>query len=429
MSRSTAKKAPAERRKRPRTTRSSVRAPLGAKAPTKPSVVKDGAVKDSAAKGGAASRPGASKSLTAKAKSAQRNAKDLESAHGALRKKPAQPEVSEDSCIHCSKDLEHADRALLVEEEIGRVFCSEECIATYFAPEIARLEKTYFRNLSASDLKGEEREKYAHLRWITLEEPDEVWREKTLTGDHRYTLISEFRPGTKRIWCVCICLFLRGEPSFLFIAFPTANAAMVSNYRRGERIEWENPKRKGHSFTDGEEMPAPKVRGASEETDAPAEGEDPKLDSLAHEWTDQEVRLAALTQNRKTNDIPPEQFDTYQSRMDPTLEAPDELWTLEATQVKGAAEKIQKKTEEENSEAESDAEADDTPRIFHFIKYFSDESPGFWYVIVARETAKAEEIEILEAFPTRDADIVEEFRRGSPELGVNEGMSPSRLVH
>src|SRR5947209_5507412 len=47
--------------------------------------------------------------------------------------------ASQELCTHCSKDLSREDRALFVEEEIGRVFCSEDCIAAFFAPEVERL--------------------------------------------------------------------------------------------------------------------------------------------------------------------------------------------------------------------------------------------------------------------------------------------------
>src|SRR6185295_5913190 len=142
------------------------------------------------------------------------------------------------SCLHCGSRLEGGARALFVEEERGRVFCSEDCIAGFFAPEISRLEKEFFRRLSPDDLSADEREQLAHLRWITLQEPDEVWREKTLSGDFRYALISEFQPGNDRIWCVCLCLFLRGEPSFLFLSFTSKDNDLVAHYRKGERMQW-----------------------------------------------------------------------------------------------------------------------------------------------------------------------------------------------
>lgn len=117
---------------------------------------------------------------------------------------------SPECCAHCANPMGPGDRALFVEEEVGRSFCSEDCIGGYFAHEVERLESDYQQRLSSSDLSASEREKLAHLRWPTLREPDEVWREKTLSGDYRYTLISQFH-NDKPVWCVCISLFLRGS--------------------------------------------------------------------------------------------------------------------------------------------------------------------------------------------------------------------------
>ena len=100
------------------------------------------------------------------------------------------PRIEQDRCIHCARSLRGDDqRALYVEEEVGRVFCSEECITAHFAPEIKRMEAEYFERLPANDLPGEERDGFAHLRWITLQEADEIWGETNGTGDYRYTLV------------------------------------------------------------------------------------------------------------------------------------------------------------------------------------------------------------------------------------------------
>jgi hypothetical protein len=305
--------------------------------------------------------------------------------------------VDPDSCYHCAKNLSgENERALFVEEEVGRIFCSESCIAAYFTPEIERLEKEFFRRLTPSDLTSEERENLAHLRWITLQEPDEVWREKTLTGDYRYTLISEFKPGAKKIWSICICLFLRGEPSFLYLAFPTKNAAMANQYRRGEQVEWVRP----HPQHEQQQT------GASEEAAQEAGGDtkEEKLDCLADSWTEDETVLAQLNKGRSKDDIPPSDYGLYQACLEDTLETPDEVWSHES-------------------------QAEEPIKLYHFIKQYPDEQPGVWFVIVARETDDEEQIEIIDAFPTRDPQLVEHYRRGEQEVGQIDARSAARVVH
>ena len=310
---------------------------------------------------------------------------------------------TQDSCRNCALSLVGQERALFVEEEVGRVFCSERCIATYFTPEIERLEKEFQRKLSNNDLNRAEREELSHLRWITLQEPDEVWREKTLNGDYRYTLISEFQPGSRKIWCVCICLFLRGEPSFLYLAFSTRNAAMSNTYRRGEQVEWLKTKNsQPHSSPNPGENPEEESAQVSKEL---------KSDRLAGEWTEDETFLAQANQERREDDIPPEEFATYQSCIEETLETPDEVWSVQV--------------------------AEDSPKLYHFIRYYPEvegrkqEISGIWYVIIARETEEDDEqIEILDAFPTRDLQLADRYRRGTQEVGHTTTSGPAnRVVH
>ena len=86
-------------------------------------------------------------------------------------------------CCYCLKKLITSDRALFVEEENGRIFCSESCITRFFSKDIDKLEKEYFKRLSPYDLSAKEKENFSDLRWITLQAPNEVWREKTVPGD------------------------------------------------------------------------------------------------------------------------------------------------------------------------------------------------------------------------------------------------------
>ena len=317
----------------------------------------------------------------------------------------------QDCCENCGKGLSGSDRALFVEEEVGRIFCSEDCIAAFFAPEISRLEKEYFRRLSSGDLTAEDREGLAHLRWITLQEPDEVWREKTISGDYRYTLISEFQPGAKRVWCICICLFLRGEPSFLYLAFPTKNAAMANHYRRGERVQWT---RLGHgkkrrTAAELEQAAMTEQREAQPDEDGESSPE-LRHDRLAPAWTEDETFMAQMNQERSPGDIGPDEFGLYQSCLEETLEEPDEVWSIRMG---------------------DSSEGGPPPCIYHFIRHYPDESPGIWYIIIARETDDDEEqIEIMDAFPTRDAQLVERYRRGELEVGQVSSRSPAaRVVH
>ncbi len=340
------------------------------------------------------------------------------------RRKPRKPqeprreaEAEQDTCSHCGRNLAAGDRALFVEEEIGRTFCTEECIGEFFAPDVERLDAEYHRLLSVSDLSAQEREELAHLRWPTLREPDEVWREKTLTGDQRYALIAEFEPAGKPVWCVCLSLFLRGEPSFLFLSIITRNAALVDRYRRGERMSWiKRTAAERESLLNA--SPTPEQQ-ALDGTVIPADemglvDSVMPTDGLADGWTTDEAVRAALGAERRSDDIPAEEYSTYQTCLEETLQTPDEIWSLvaEQTGIPG------------NSEG--------AVRLFHFIRAYPESDPGFWYLIVAKEMSDEEEdhLEVLEAFPTRDPELVERYRQGSQELGAEGASSEdSRVLH
>lgn len=293
--------------------------------------------------------------------------------------------ISAEQCTACGKGLKGEDRALFVEEEVGRIFCSEDCITQHFQPDIDLIEKEYFKFRPKDDLSPEEREQFAHLRWITIQEPDEIWQEKRSEGDHRFTLISQFKPGSKSVWCVCICLFLRGEPSFLYMAFPTKSKALVERFRRGEQVEWET---------------------AGTDAMKPEDGDGEATDGLASAWSQSETIRAEIHTTRDASDIPPEEFGLYENLLEKTLEAPDELWVIESKD-------------------------DGEPDRYHFIKYFPDEETGpVHYIVVAQESENTESLEVIEQIPTRNAAIAQQFRKGRQELVVeDEDDSGNRTIH
>ncbi len=290
------------------------------------------------------------------------------------------PTQGHELCCNCQTELLEDSRVLFVEEEIRRIFCSETCISAYFFSEIEKLEKEYFSRVTPADFNSEEREGLAHLRWITLREPDEAWCEQKSSGDRLYTLISEFRPGDKRAWSVCICLCLRGEPSFLFLAFATRDQSLMNFFRRGEKLDWAQ-------------------RDLSPSMDAQAQ----VTDGLAETWTEDETIRAELSQQRSEDDIAVEEFELYQGCIDVTLQNPDEVWSIVLFE-------------------------EDGKKLYHFIKYFPQEDLGVWYLVIARETDDGDQIEILEAFPSRDYELVQRYRKGTQEVG-NGTPSESRVIH
>ena len=277
-------------------------------------------------------------------------------------------------CEECNKVIPHRNKALFVEEEVGRFFCEEGCIVSHFTPEIEKLEREYGKHVSPTDLTSEERERFAHFRWMALESPDEVWLETTAVGDRRYTLIAEYSPENRRIWAVAVCLMLRGEPSFLYLAFVTSDTALVDVFRKGEAMQV--VKDSGAKAERPERSAEAEVR------------EQKSADRLAEPWTEADSVRAMILRSRKSNDIAPEDFGFYQKCLEETLQNPNELWSF-----------LPKSTK----------------RIYHFIKHYDHDEP-FWYVVIAKDTADETQIEIVDVFPTRDAELVGMCRHGKKEI-------------
>lgn len=274
-------------------------------------------------------------------------------------------------CSECKKTIAAVDQALFVEEDVGRFFCAEPCIVKHFTPEIEKLERQYGKYVKAQDLSTSERERYAHLRWTTLEKPEELWREKTASGDQRYCLVSEYQPDQKPVWAVAICLMLRSEPSFLYLAFVTSDKELVNTFRRGDQL----------TTVKASNSEIPQLEAMSEKVAA-------LEDRLGEPWTEADSVRAMLIKGRKTNDIPNEDFGFYQKCLEETLQIPNELWSYLPKSAK---------------------------RIYHFIKRYDHDDP-YWYVVIAKDTSDETQIEIVDVFPTRDEKLIELCRYGRKEV-------------
>ncbi len=262
-------------------------------------------------------------------------------------------------CVCCQTPIVARDSAYFVEEEIGRLFCSEECIIQYFRPEIQILEKTYFKTVLPTELNADVRESYAHLRWRALEAPSETYQEKLASGDLRYSFVAEGDHDGEKVYGVSVCLMLRGEPSFLFIAFVTRHRSLVDAFCRGR--------------------PVTLTRERHEDSPVPSR------DRLADSWTADDSARAGLVQYRTQEDIPEQAFSEYEDCLEATLQDPTELWNYDDSGKK---------------------------KVYHFIKEY-ERKERFWYVVIARDAEDPTQIELVDAFPTRDPLLIERARLGS----------------
>jgi hypothetical protein len=302
---------------------------------------------------------------------------------------------SQEACCFCEKDLKRTSSLLFVEEEVGRVFCSEACIVSQFSPEIEKLEKEYFSVLQKGELSSDKRSKLAPLRWKTLESAEEVWSQKTLQGDMRYYLISSYEVDRKKVWSICITLMLRGEPSFLYLSLITQLPELVEYYRKGEKVELGKLIHLSKPFKEATQDEVEEFRRL-----------DKKEAFLEESSLGMKVEGRAVKENNARVEITVDEYQDFEECIEDTLESPDEVWNVDAK--KDAAE----------------------PHLYHFIKQFVEEDDTFWYVIVTRELAQEDQLEILDAFPTRNEELIEQYRKGVQETMSYETVTTEdRVLH
>ncbi len=218
----------------------------------------------------------------------------------------------------------------------------------------------------SDDFTPTEREALQPGKWELLESPQEIYRELLDSGEERVILVRKFEPEAEAAyWWVAVTFYLQEEPSFLFHAWVTRDeSGLVAPFRA-------------------------QGKGGPETMAS---------DHLAQNWTENESLLAELVQPRTKGDIPFTDFSKYEPCIEQTLGKPDEVWT-EAFES-GAG----------------------TTRTYSFMKAFvnSDTQESFGYIVITRETLTEDELEIIEAMPTRDPDYLATFRRGRQDYSIEK---------
>jgi hypothetical protein len=286
-------------------------------------------------------------------------------------------------CANCRKSLEHVEKILFVEKEVGRCFCCEECIQDYFQPTVDFMREELIKLRSDFDVPEADYPKYAHYRSLTLGDPDEVWLDEVESGERHFTFITHFRKGEEQFAYVVICLAIEGEPSFVFLSFPTHDEDLVDEYRRGQDMRV------------GQEEPD--AAAAADVPDATPE-HPPQPDSESSVFE----RLYADL--RKPDDIPADSFPRYEAFVEPTLDEPDEIWKL---------------VDDEGNEW-----------CTFMARQTADDAEEFTMIVVCQpdleEGGRLKSFEVVFAFPTIDPGLVQHFRKGINSLNKTFGVGWTR---
>jgi hypothetical protein len=245
---------------------------------------------------------------------------------------------------------------IIIDEEHGLVFESEQDLYSHFEKEIQILEREFFSLRTPRDISEYEFKKYDEQLELLLDDPDEVWEDdSTLSEQRMFIYIRRF---DEEVFHVAACYLTKSTPSFVYLHFPTNDNDLVERYRRGQMVFQRS----------NADVPLGAIEG-----DALHEG-----DELAAGL------FKAMLLLRSDKDIPEEDFHMFADCREESLEDADEIWRS----------------------------GDSLGNVLvSFIKEFNDEDE-FFYVVVTVEDTPSGSHALLFSFPTRDRSLLDRYRHG-----------------
>lgn len=249
-------------------------------------------------------------------------------------------------CTECKKIIQTLPELLFVEENSNKGFCSEECIEFYYSPMLKYYEINLYQLRSKLDLLSEsfsfELSDHDLIEEV-IRAPSEIWRTENELHEEIFSYIRHFNQAS----VVILCTVLSNDPSFIFLSTITNSEKLLAEFRQGERI----------------------VKITESLTDEIIQDLESKKSHF----------IADLLSKRLDNDIPFENFPSYEYCLTHTLESPDEVFEFK------------------------DREGD---FLQTYIKSFNRNNKNFFYIIITFNN-----MTIL-AFPTEDMNLYGEFRVG-----------------
>jgi len=245
---------------------------------------------------------------------------------------------------------------IVIDEERGLVFGSEDELYSHFEREIQILEREFFKLRGENDINENTFKKFDRQLDLLLDDPDEVWEDSETLKQRMFIYIRRFEGD---VFHIAACYLTRSTPSFVYLHFPTADLNLVERYRRGQIVFQRRQ----------EDVPPGAIEG-----DALHEG-----DTLATGL------YQAMLCLRHDKDVAELSFLDYADCRELTLEDADEIWR--------------------SGDSQGNV-------LVSFIKEFNEEDEDFYYVVVTIEDAPSGSHALLFSFPTRDKGLVDRYRHG-----------------
>ena len=287
-------------------------------------------------------------------------------------------------CNNCKKEVTVADDILLVEEDVRRTFCSEDCIEQFFNPLIdhyEKIEKKIRKDLKLNQEPCLALRDLAETTRRTVEKPEEIWEYSNEVGERIYHIFGQsLDKSHKPYTSIVVAYVFRFRPSFVVLQTTTCNEEFKNHFRVGEKVEDISP------FID-------KDRNPSNLGDKNTYPVDPETQQILEQK--KSAYLAQLMENLTPTDISFEQYSLYEEFVASTLEKPDEVY----------------------KRIDADGET-----ILTYIRSYDKSGISFYYYVIClhyfTSKDKNEDVVIpILCFPSLDANIYHIYNQGEQLSG------------
>ncbi len=282
-------------------------------------------------------------------------------------------------CNHCRKFIESIDDLYFVDEKGARGFCSEKCIETFYAPIVEVLRKDELQMRIELSLVENHLNRYMDDETVlqdVLHKPDQILEYENKIGEAFFTHVKSFNfEGGESFYAIVLCAHFDNAPSFIFRLTLTESDQLKNYLSMGVAIADSVQ----DLMKDGKEGFG--TMQVNEEFLGMVENKKSRI-------------LAQMIKQRSDDDIPIEEFHTYDDHIQSTMEQPDEIY-LEVD--------------------------DDGDKVYKYIKAHSNKGLIFFYFVICtpyQEVGGSDNQDSMEAllpiisFPTTDADFSSFMKTG-----------------
>ncbi len=265
--------------------------------------------------------------------------------------------------LNIQKDEANKEIPIVIDSEKSWVFHSEDEMYHFFLPQISALEKEYYTQRSNSDFTDEESDQMIEYLDEVLNSPLEIWMDgESLSGFVVFYYLGEFvdKSSNESFFYVAITHQANGQPSFIYLHFPTRERKLYDFFRKGECIY----------SKELDELAFGSIEG-----DSLSEGDELSVGLFK-----------AMLSVRQDSDVLRTDFHKYAAYREPTIEEADEIWRR--SDLSGNI-------------------------LVTFIKEIQEqESESTHYVVVTQEEETSNVHALLFSFPTKDNGLLDRYRQG-----------------